>query len=169
MFNKRNIFFIFIGLFVASCGYRFAGGGDLPGGIKSIYIKTFANRTSETGIENFLTGDVIYEFTRSGKAAISKEENAEASLSGIIRSLTIGSVSRKDSHTSRERRVALLVDLKLTGQDGSIIWVLKGVSANEAYAVSSDKSSTEHNKRAAIKILSKRMAEKIYYRLTDNF
>ena len=169
MFKKKNIFIIFIGLFLFSCGYRFTGGGDLPEGIKSVYVKTLKNRTSETGIENIITDDIIYEFTRSRKAGVTEEERAEALLSGVVSSLTIGTVSRQDSHTSRERRITVAVDLKLIGNDGKRIWTQKGISANEAYNVSSNKSSTEHNKREAIKILSKRLAEKAYNRLTDNF
>ncbi|MBL0701240.1 MAG: hypothetical protein JJV92_10215 [Desulfosarcina sp.] len=169
MFKGKNIFFIFIGLIIASCGYRFTGGGDLPGGIKSVYVKTLENRTSETGIENFLTDDIIYEFTRSGKAAITEEENAEAVLTGAVSSLTIGSVSRHNSDTSSQRRVRLGVDLKLTGNDGMLMWAQQGIMGDEDYNVSPDKSATEYNKREAIKILSKKLAEKVYNRLTDNF
>ena len=154
MFKRKNIFFIFIGLIIASCGYKFTGGGDLPGGIKSVYVKTLENRTSETGIENFLTDDIIYEFTRSGKAAITEEEKAEAVLTGVISSLTIRTVSRHNSDTSSQRRVRLFVDLELAGNDGMLIWARKGITEDEAYDVSPDKPATENNKREAIKILS---------------
>ena len=169
MFKRKNIFFIFIGLIIASCGYKFTGGGDLPEGIKSVYVKTLENRTSETGIENFLTDDIIYEFTRSGKAAITEEEKAEAVLTGVISSLTIRTVSRHNSDTSSQRRVRLFVDLELAGNDGMLLWAHKGITEDEDYNVSPDKSATEHNKREALKILSKRLAEKVYNRLTDNF
>ncbi|MBL0717433.1 MAG: hypothetical protein JJV89_05230 [Desulfosarcina sp.] len=169
MSKKKNIFIIFIGLFFISCGYRFTGGGDLPEGIKTVYVKTLENRTSETGIENIITDDIIYEFTRSRQADITEKERADAVLSGYVSSLTIGTVSRQDSHTSRERRITIAVDLTLTGNDGRRIWTRKGISSDEAYDVSSNKSSTEQNKREAVKILSKRLAEKAYSRLTDNF
>ncbi|MCD6223942.1 MAG: hypothetical protein J7K32_00200, partial [Deltaproteobacteria bacterium] len=145
MFKGKNIFFVFIGLIIASCGYKFTGGGDLPEGIKNVYVKTLENRTSETGIENFLTADIIYEFTRSGKAAITAEEKAEAVLTGVVSSLTIGTVSRHNSDTSSQRRVRLAVDLKLAGNDGKLIWAQKGITEDEDYDVSSDKPATEHN------------------------
>ncbi len=169
MFKGKKIVVVFIGLIIASCAYKFTGGGDLPGGAKSVYVKTLENRTSETGIENFLTDDIIYEFTRSGKAIITDEENSEAVLSGIVSSLTIGTVSRHNSDTSSQRRVRLAVDLKLAGNDGMIMWAMKGISEDEAYDVLPDKPTTENNKREAIKILSKKLAEKVYNRLTDNF
>ena len=43
------------------------------------------------------------------------------------------------------------------------------LSDNEAYPVSDNKQTTERNKRVAIEILSKRLAETIYNRLTDDF
>jgi hypothetical protein len=54
-------------------------------------------------------------------------------------------------------------------QKGKIIWALKGINANETYKVNADKTLTDQNKEAAIQILSKRLAEKIYNRLTDDF
>ncbi len=169
MFKGKIVFFICIGLFIASCGYRFTGGGDLPETVKSVYVKTLENQTSETGIENFLTDDIIYEFTRSGQAVITEKAKAEAALTGTVSSLTVGTVSRHNSDTSSQRRVRLAVDLKLTSHDGILIWASKGISEDEVYDVSSDKRATEQNKREAIKILSKKLAERVYNRLTDNF
>jgi hypothetical protein len=59
--------------------------------------------------------------------------------------------------------------LKLTGPDGRVIWSARGVSANEAYDVMSDKLATEQNRRDAISVLSKRLAEKVYNRITADF
>ena len=70
---------------------------------------------------------------------------------------------------SRERRVTVTVDLKLTNPEGRLIWSAIGVSANEAYDVMSDKLATEQNRRNAISVLSKRLAERVYSRLTDDF
>ena len=85
--------------------------------------------------------------------------------------MRIRTISRKGSHTPLERRVQVAVDLKLTDPDGSVIWSAKGVSTNEAYNVDpdNDKHVTEQNRRVAIAALSKRLAEKIYNRLTDDF
>ena len=73
MFKVKIVFFLCVGLIIASCSYRFTGGGDLPEKVKSVYVKTLENQTSETGIENFLTDDIIYEFTRNGQAAITEK------------------------------------------------------------------------------------------------
>ena len=59
---------IIISLFFSACGYRFAGSGNLPEGIQTIAIDIFKNRTTETGLENTITNDLIYEFTRKGRS-----------------------------------------------------------------------------------------------------
>lgn len=156
-------------LMATACGYRFTGGGDLPEGVRTINVATLVNRTAETGLENVITNDLIYEFTRSGKAAVTERSKADAVLSGVIRSLGIATVSHKGENVAFERRVTVLVDLKLTDAADNTIWSVRNFSANETYEVESDKLSTEQNKKEAIAQLSKRLAEKAYNRMTEDF
>jgi len=160
---------IFILLFFSACGYRFAGGGNLPGGIQTIAIEIFQNRTPETGLENTLTNGLIYEFTRKGRSVQKNSKKADAVLTGVIESERITTISRQAEQSPLARRVEIIVNLKLTGSDGGIKWSASGVSAFEEYDVAMDKQATEINKRRAIENLSKKLAEKVHNRLTDNF
>jgi len=173
MFLKRsNLWIIFLFLMIVSaCGYKFTGGGSFPAGIKSICVVTLENRTSETGAENIFTNDLIYEVTRDNKAVLTTKDKADALLSGIIQSMNIETISRKAAYSSLslERRVTITVDVKLTNPDGRVVWSAKDVSANEAYDVMPDKLATELKRRDAISALSKRLAQKLYARITDNF
>jgi outer membrane lipopolysaccharide assembly protein LptE/RlpB len=171
-FNRKYSWaIIFLGLIFSACGYRFAGEGNLPSNVKSIFIKILENRTGETGVENVFTNDLIYEFTRDRKVVLTSSDKADAILTGVIKYMRIRTISRKGSHTPLERRVQVAVDLKLTDPDGSVIWSAKGVSTNEAYNVDPDnnKHVTEQNRRVAISALSKRLAEKVYNDLTADF
>jgi len=159
---------LFWSLFSA-CGYRFAGGGSLPSGITSISIDMFENRTSETGVENIITNDLIYEFTRHEQVVVTGKDKADAVLTGVIVSISSKTISRKGEYTSDERRVELKVDLQLTDKSGGVIWSAKDISDNEAYKVSSTKQVTERNKKVAIQRLSKRLSENIFNRLTADF
>lgn len=141
----------------------------MPEGIKSLSIKMLKNRTSETGAENIFTNDLIYEITSFGKVVLTKEDSADGILTGVIESMRIHAISHRDSYTSLERRVIITLNLKLTDQTGRVIWSAKDFSVSEDYIVSSDKQATERNRREAIKTLSKRFAEKVYNRLTDDF
>ena len=160
---------IFIAIFLTTCGYRFAGGGELPGGVKTIAIDMLQNRTTETGLENIVTNDLIYEFIRKGRTVEKNLKKADAVLSGVIASSRITTISRQAQQSALERQITITVNLKLTRSDGSVIWSVSGISDYEAYNVSADKQVTEMNKRQAIETLSKRLAEKIQNRMTENF
>lgn len=152
-----------------ACGYRFSGGGDLPGGVERVSVGFFENRSAETGVEGIISNDILYEFTRNGKAFTYRNEAGSAVLSGHILSVTTRAISRQSIHNTQEQRVTVTVSLRLTDSKGVVIWQASRISENEEFEVSKDKATTEQNKRAAISKLSRRMAEKIYYRMTDNF
>ncbi len=153
----------------AGCGYRFAGSGSFPAGVKKIHIALFGNRTTETGIEKDFTDDLTDEFIRRNEAALATDpEEADAVLTGVIGAMTVETISRTDASTSDERRVTLTVSMTLTGAKGRILWT-SVISENEAYSVASDRFTTDQNRREAIKLLSTRLAEKAYNRLTVDF
>jgi hypothetical protein len=158
--------FIFV-VMIWGCGYRFTGGGDFPFQVKSIFVPVFENRTAETGIENVVTNDFIYEMTRSSKVNVVEREVADAILWGVITSLSTETMSRSGTQMPLERRVRMFLDLKLADRQGKVLWASRGFSDDESYQVSPDKFSTEQRKRVAINTLSKRMAEMVYYQLTD--
>ena len=160
---------IIIALFFSACGYRFAGSGNLPEGIQTIAIDIFKNRTTETGLENTITNDLIYEFTRKGRSVQKNSKKADAVLTGVIVSERITTISRQAQQSPLARRVEITVNLKLTGSDGGVKWSASNVSAFEDYDVAADRQVTDINKRKAIENLSERLAEKVYNRLTDNF
>ena len=160
---------IIIVLFFSACGYRFAGSGNLPEGIQTIAIDIFKNRTTETGLENTITNDLIYEFTRKGRSVQKNSKKADAVLTGVIVSERITTISRQAQQSPLARRVEITVNLKLTGSDGGVKWSASNVSAFEDYDVAADRQVTDINKRKAIENLSKKLSEKVYSRLTDNF
>jgi len=169
---NRYMWIIFVfSMFFSACGYMFSGSGNFPAGIKNIYVTMLENRTSETGMENIVTNDLVYEFTKKNAkdTLANSKDRAEAILTGVIYSLGIDTISHKGTITSLERRVKVSISLRLTDQSGKIIWYRENVSAHETYDVVSDKLRTEQNRRAAISALSKRLAERVYNSLTDDF
>lgn len=141
----------------------------MPGGIQTVAIDVLENRTTATGLENIMTNDLIYEFTRHGRRVQKDSKKAEAVLTGVIESERITTIARQAQQSPIARRVTIAVSLKLTGSDGGVKWSASGVSSSQEYKVTMDNQTNEINKRLAIEDLSKRLAEKVYYRLTDNF
>ncbi len=166
---NRIFIILLLCISLSACGYRFSGGDNLPGSIKSICITVFENCTGEIGIETVLTNDIIHEFTRNSNVALTSMEKADAVLSGTIRSVRIETLSRSGQSAALERRVRLTLDLKLADPEGKVIWSAKDISGNEAYKVLPDKLATEHNRQDAVSEISKRLAERVYYQLTDSF
>ena len=167
-----RLLFLWVGLvmiLLSGCGYSFSGSGDIIAGIKSVHIAIFKNRTNETGAENVLTNNLVYEFTRSGSVKLVPKPLAEAYLTGIIRSSRIETVSRRSTSTSLEQRVTFWVTVSLHRSDGTRIWTAHDISENETYEVADEKAATDQNRRVAISRLSRRLAERIYFRLSDVF
>ena len=167
LYHTAMIFFLCLS--VTACGYKFSGGGDLPGGIQSLSIGVLENRTRENGLESQIANDLIYQFTRFTSIQLADKKKADAHLTGIIISAKTRTITHKSANLPTERRIQVLLDMELTTADGKVIWSADSISAYETYEVESEKSQTEQNKKSALATLSGRVAERIYYRLTDNF
>jgi outer membrane lipopolysaccharide assembly protein LptE/RlpB len=157
-------------LTTTACGYRFAGGGEVLPNVNELFIHLLVNRTTETGIEVLLTNDLKNEFIHKYGGTLSETKGATAGLSGSIAGIRTWTVSRTGALTSLERRISIIVNVKLKDASGNVIRSATGVSANETYTVvSGDKQATEKNKQAAISSLSKQIAEAVFHRLTEDF
>lgn len=161
---------LFIVWMIISCGYRFAGVGQLPSGVHHICVAVLENSTAETGIETILSNDLIYEFTRGGHRVVRTKAEADATLAGRIVSMNIDTISHRTAQRTQEVRVTLALNLTLTDTDGNVIWFVNPISENQSYeVVTGDKSGTEQNHRMAIEALSKRLAQTVYNHLTAGF
>ena len=170
MISRKYIWpVLFAWIFLSACGYRFSGSGDLPSGVQTVFIEVLKNRTMETGYENTVTNDLIYEFTRNGRVVQKSRDRSDAFLSGVIESAHIRTISRQGQLDPLERRVQITISLKLTDGDDRVIWSRSAISDSEAYDVGANNQITELNKRRALETLSRRLAETAYNRLTDDF
>jgi len=153
-----------------ACGYRFAEQGGFPGDTHLLFVKVFQNLTQETGVENIVTAALLSELTlRKTDKLVESMDNADVVLSGVVEEVTIGTIASKKKDTASERRVIVTMSVKLAKQDGEVVWQTKGFSDNEGYLVDDNPEQTDENRRNAIRLLSRRIAEKIVNRLSDNF
>ena len=157
---------------LTTCGYRFSGSGNFPGGVQRIFITIFENKTSEIGVENVLADAVTAEFTaRANAAAVAgSRRSADAVLTGRITSVHISSISRITETVTDDARVVITVVCQLTSSDGKQIWTSGEVIATDTYAVfQTDKARTDDNKTAALGRAAVRVSEKIYNKLVEDF
>ena len=162
--------FFLCALMTYACGYRFAGSGELPDNIERIFIEVFENSTSKAGIERVVTNQLVFEFTRKRKRSLASDAtNADATLKGVIKKIRTRTISRVGTGVARDREVIMSMDLRLINQIGDVICSAKALSDRQAYDVSDSKLENDRNDSLAIALLSERISERIFSRLTDNF
>ena len=154
---------------VGGCGYKFTGGGDLPKGVQTIFVDLFENKSREVDVETQLANDLTNEFILKRKSALVSENKADAILTGKIVSVDTITISQTKQGSSVERRVRMVLNVKLLNRQGETIWSRIGVQDHEEYLVGESSSETNANLQDALIILSERMAEKIYNMLTEDF
>lgn len=152
----------------AGCGYRFSAGSRIGDNITAVHVSMIGNRTAETGVENIFTNDLILEFMKNG-STIAERDTADAVLSGSVDAMPIETVAYQGRITSVERRITAVVSLTLKDRTGKTLWSGAALSQSETYGILAEKVATDYNKREAIRILSRRLAEDAYNRITENF
>lgn len=163
---------ILIAVLVTACGYRFGGQGEFPKGVQHIFIEVFENRTSKTGIERIVTNQVIFEFTRQReKSLVGSATKADAILKGVVTTIRTQTIARVGTEVASQREVVMTVDLMLVNQNrDQILWTAKGIADRQPYDVVQDSQiATNQNESNAITVLSERMSERIFNRLTNDF
>jgi len=162
--------FLTICCLLASCGYRFVTETTLPAGLKTLHVQILANKSGEPGIETIFTNDIIFEFTRAGRHFVAERNTAEGVLTGTVTSVSYQTVAQRNTQVSLERLAICYIDLKLSDRNGAVVWSAQNLSGSESfYVIADNKLATEKNQKDAIRILSRRLSETIFYRLTDNF
>ena len=109
---------------IAGCGYGFRGSvNNLPADIRGIHIPIFRNATNEAGAETAFANALIYEFTRSGNLAVVPADQAEAILTGTIKSAAIESVAFATQTTAVDRKITIVLEVSFRRADNKkILW-----------------------------------------------
>lgn len=170
----RGPFTVSLGVFLlvalAACGYQFKDRGlSAPEGVQTIAVPILENRTSETGLETVLTNDLAYEFTRSKVLRLVDKAQADAVLRGIIRSIDDTNIAYNANYGSAERRVTMGLSFTLVRRDGRVLWSSAAISDQEHYRVVESKQITEMNRRAALDVISNRLAERVHNQILEDF
>ena len=172
--NRQVTCWLVIGILAAmltACGYQFSGSGSYPAGVSRIFITILENRSGETGVESTFTNDLIYEFTRNRKESLAPDRSsADGILTGTIVALSVENIARASVSTAVERRVTGTLNLQLASPEGKVLWSSGNIVERQAYAVvAGNKTATDQNKSDAIGIVSQKLAETAFNRLTDDF
>jgi hypothetical protein len=153
-----------------ACGYRFSGSGPLAGNVRRVYVPMLENRTRETGLEAMVTSALRYEIVRSGNRLAEGPEAADGVLSGQVVEAASQTIARQTTAVATERRVHLTAVLELREvHTDRPLWARRAVQASETYVVSSDRLSTDQNRRRALERAARRLAQKVLASVADDF
>ena len=168
--SKFSIIIIILAALCEACGYRLAEQRGFPGETERLFVNVLENETQETGVENVITEALINELTlRKTHHLANGLTDADVIMSGVVRHVDIRTVSTRKSTVADERRVIVSIELKLTRSDGRMTWAAREITDFEEYFVDFNPELTDANRRQAIRILSKRMAERVVNRFSDDF
>ena len=154
---------------LTGCGYTFSNSGPLPGNVSQVSVTMFENNSFEVGAESIFTSALIRELLQKSDAMVVDRGKAEAVITGTIRSITVGALTRTADDAVVERQVSAVIDLDMVDSNGEVIWSVRSFSSNEAFTAKSDNAMDEAGKREAIEKIAARISERIIDRMRDRF
>jgi outer membrane lipopolysaccharide assembly protein LptE/RlpB len=167
---KLSLIVILTAVLCAACGYRFAEQGGFPGDTERLFVNVLENKTQETGVENIITAALLSELTLRKTHYLARGlADADVVLNGTVKQVNISTISVSEPTVANQRRVTVTVSLTLSKTDGSNVWAGGNISDFEAYLVDVNPELTDANRLNAIRKLSKRIAEHVVNRFSDDF
>lgn len=119
------------------CGYQFSGRGEgIPKDVRTVFVAPFVNRTRDVGISREVTSALRSEFhRRGGLRVVDQLEEADAILSGVVRSLdtTVVAVNREDEVLEFETKLVVDLSLRRRSPD-ELLWRTQGIRLVELYS-----------------------------------
>ncbi len=154
-----------LGLLISGCaGYRL--GSMLPPDIKTVYVPTFINKTSELQLEVQTTQSLIEELQRDGSLRVVNQDQADVTLTVTLRNYRIQPVSYRSTErtTAREYRILLQAAIVMTRGNGSVVVDNPNVTGEYVFQVAGDISSS---KLTGLPLASEDLAHNIVEKIVE--
>jgi hypothetical protein len=136
-------------LLVAACGYRVvAPVSELPGGLSSVHVPIFSNRTSEPGAEAFFTQALRENYLRSGRLS---GTDSLGEIRGVLWAVSSAPLVNSPNRLPNYRFQAIV---QLTLLRSGVALSSITVSGSEDYPAGADVLSSEMNRGAALRRLA---------------
>jgi len=124
-------------LAVTGCGYQFSGGGEgIPGDVRKVFLQGLVNRSRDVGIEQEIASALRSEFYQRGRLqVVDRMDQADAVLSGVIRSVDHHAVSVNRHDEVLQYEMTLIADMTLRRRTpDEILWQIRKNKLVELYA-----------------------------------
>jgi outer membrane lipopolysaccharide assembly protein LptE/RlpB len=164
-------FLLSAALLLAGCGYRFAGEGDsIDPALRTVFVETFVNRTSEPYVENIFRSAFINRFVQEGRLKlVPSRKEADAIFRGAVLSLQASTLAYKANDLAAEERMTVTLEISLEERDGGrVIWSDGAFTATGDYAVPT-LAAKEAGRKNALAKLGSDTAERAYRLMMSGF
>lgn len=152
---------------LGGCGYSFHG--NLPGHLRTVAVPVLRNRTSEPGVENFVTSALIEAFVTNGRLRVVRGEQADSLLDGDVLGYEIQSIAY--DATANVRQYRLLLTLKLQYKDlqrNSVVFD-GTVSERSDFRTAGQVSQTISREESAVRLAAVDIARAVVSRIVERF
>lgn len=163
-------------LLLYGCGYHLPGrGASLPDDVHSVAIDPFVNKTTEPFIETQLTNEVRDQFARRRTLdVVANIDQADVLLRGTIVSYLANAIAYDTNDDITEYRLTMAVDAELARVNGEDVLWQGTVSWSEEFFASEPgaaggRAQQDYRESQAQEKATRRLAQEIYNRVTDNF
>jgi hypothetical protein len=132
-------------------GYRV--GSSLPPDIKSVYVPTFVNTTSEPLLETEVTRAVIEEFQRDGTLRTVGKDQADIHVTGVVKRFQLNPLAYDDDsrRAANEYRMHIYADITVTqGESGQVLLRAAGVEGRADFILTGDLGSAKRENLPAV-------------------
>jgi outer membrane lipopolysaccharide assembly protein LptE/RlpB len=114
------------GLAAGGCGYAIRG--NLPAHIKTVSVPVFVNKTTEPGVEDFITRAVVEAFTTNSGLRVVSPERADAILEGEIVGYQLQPLAYNQAANVQQYRLIVTLNLRFRDvREGKPLLEEKGV------------------------------------------
>ncbi len=168
---QRIFLLVLILCWLAGCGYHLpsVAGQSGQAAVKTLNIPIFANKTYKTNLEAQLVNSLVDEFSLRRNYRVVSAQDADLTITGTVLSYGIAAISYTATDTVREYRATITAEAVLRQTiTQKVLW--KGVvSWSQDYPVNADIALQQNSEEAAIREISRRLAQQIYLRVLDDF
>ncbi len=158
-------------LLLSGCGYSFSGmSKSAYPTIRSVFVDTFTNRTSEANLDIILRTAFSNEIVQNGHfKLVSNRGEADAIFRGSILSLQVAPLAYKTGSLSAEDRITVTLELFFEERaSGRTLWTNGSFIGTGDYRVTAV-GATEINRRNSLTKLAADAAEKAYRLMMSDF
>ena len=155
-------------LLLGGCGYSFRG--NLPNHIQTVGVPIFANKTSEPGVENFLTSAVVEAFSTNGRLRVVRPERADAILDGEVVGYEVQSIAFDPNANVRQYRLLVTLNLKMRDvRQDKVLIEQRGLQERADFRVLGAVSETISREESALRAAAVEIGRSVVSLTLDRF